>query len=229
MNFARSLVPSPAVLAEWALSGSLISKSETLPQADGPALRHFWATQRRLQHAWLADLRHCGGDLAAEAHRFERVALENFLTELLTRVWATNWSIADRLRANCDSERVLLNVLQGIARVRREVLLLMVGDWDGPATDMISRVDRFRRRCERWTDLLVAGPGSRHGMWDFAVEPDRARDFGRDRNGGAESAAASLLISAGLRVMFASRWPSGCCEGPHFAALLTTITSTLRR
>jgi hypothetical protein len=195
----------------------------------GSALRQFWSANRRLQHAWLSELRSIPADIADRADQFERLALEVWLIELLTRVWATTWTIADRSQRQHDAERIFVNMLQGMARIRREVLLLMVRNWQGPAAETVTRLDRFRRRTERWTDLLIAGPATNHGVWEFAVEPERARDFGLEwslpRQGSAH--AASLLVSAGLRVMFGSRWPLGCCQAEPFAELAAAILSTL--
>jgi hypothetical protein len=222
---------SPNSLAELALAGSLSGRTSWVhqPQELGPALRRFWSANRRLQHAWLSDLSQIREDALNQDDRFERLALEVWLTEMVTRVWGTNWTIADRARRGNDVERILANSLHGMARVRREVLLLMVRHWHGETTELISRLDRFRRRSERWTDLLIAGPASVYGVWDYAVEPLRARDFGRihESQQPATDNAASLLVSAGLRVMFGSSWPLHCCGSDDFAELNAAVLSTL--
>ena len=231
MPLPPPFLPGPTGLAELALTGSLLSQADSGGNlaAQGAAIRRFWSANRRLQHQWLDEIGRFSEDISENALRFERLSLEVLLTELLSRVWATSWTIADRIHGERDVERILINVLHGMARVHREILLLMVRNWDGPATKLISRLDRFRRRSERWTDMLIAGPASIHGVWDFAVDPDRARDFGLDRQTGGTAAVnpASLLVSAGLRVMFAASWPPGCCEGPPFPDLLDAIVSTM--
>lgn len=63
-------------------------------------------------------------------------------------------------------------------------------------------LDRFRRRCERWTDVLLGPLVSRTGLTDFAVSPDRAADFGGDAEDAFESSWPLLL--AGLRLAFAT-------------------------
>jgi hypothetical protein len=229
---ARSpLLPDPTSLAELALVGSIFGRADSslLPPSLGPILRRFWLASRTLQQSWLGELSRLRTELSPETERFERIALELFLTELLTRVWGTNWTIADRVRKQQDAERILGNVLQGLGRVRREVLMLMVRNWQDDPTDLISRLDRFRRRSERWTDLLIAGPASIYGTWEFAVDEDRARDFGGENwsRFGGEADPASLLISAGLRVMFGTPWPPGCCRAEPFAALASAILATL--
>lgn len=224
--------PTPDAFVELALIGSIAGRADASlrPVVVDEALRQFWSANRKLQNQWIHELRSATGQLSdSAADNFERIALELFLTELLTRVWATNWTISDRLLGRRDVERVMSNSLQGLSRVRRDVLLLMVRNWRGPAEDCVSRLDRFRRRSERWADLLIASPAAEHDVWDFAVEIDRARDFGEEdwsRRAGAAN-PVSLLVSAGLRVMFGTSWPRGCCTSEPFAELLSAIPVTL--
>ena len=223
--------PSPNALAELALVGAMSGRlvQPFQPPMLGSALRQFWASSRRMQSGWQKQLAGLPEDLSLDFDKFERVALEVFLAELLTRVWATNWTIGDRAQGLTDVERILTNTLLGLEHVRKEVLLLMVRQWQGPTTEMISRIDRFRRRSERWADLLIAGPASVHGVWEFAVEPQRAQDFGAETWTSTTSVgtAASLLVSAGLRVMFGSPWPQGCCQDALFGEMLSAVYSTL--
>lgn len=218
-------------MAELALIGSISGRSvrsDAVPPL-GPIVQSFWSASRALQQRWLAELTGVDEKLASGSADFETVTLELFLTELLTRVWATHWTILDRAHGQIDAERLLRNTLSGMGRVRREVLLLMVKNWQGPSAELVSRLDRFRRRCERWTDLLIAGPASVHGVWDFAVELERAQDFGLEswsRSAG-ETSPASLLVSAGLRVMFGTPFPTKCCQHAAFARLMSAALSTL--
>jgi len=214
-----------------ALLGSLCGRSiETLSHAAlGPVIQQFWVAHRTMQHAWMSGLKDLSGDLKAGDDRLERIALEMFLTELLTRVWFSTWTAMDHLHEQRDVERIAGNLLSGTDRVRREVLLLMVTHWQGPVAESISRLDRFRRRSERWTDLLIAGPAAQHQVWQFAQDTSRARDFGMDSWSGtsAEANPTALLVSAGLRVMFGTPWPRGCCESQPFADMLAAILASL--
>ena len=87
-------LPCPNSLAELALAGSMSGRTEWIlrPEAMGSSLRQFWSASRKLQHGWQSDLAEIQADISQDSDRFERVALEVLLTELLTRVWATNWS-----------------------------------------------------------------------------------------------------------------------------------------
>lgn len=224
-----SCEPSPHALAELALIGSIAGRGNMTSPLTGPVLQSVWTASRNLHRRWMAELARTDSQRPTGLRPLELVGLELFLTELVMRVWATNWTIQDRAQQQTDIERVMRNSLNGLSRVRREVLMLMVKHWQGPSSELVSRLDRFRRRCERWTDLLIAGPAGRHGVWNFAVETGRAKDFGQEswsRSAG-EANPVSLLVSAGLRVMFGTPFPKGCCQHDGFGELIGAILSTL--
>lgn len=216
-------------MAELALIGSIAGRGNLPSPLAGSGLQAVWSANRTLDRRWMAELTRADAQRLTGLRPLEIVGLELFLTELVTRVWATNWTIQDRRRQQTDVERVMRNSLNGLARVRREVLMLMVRHWQGPSAEVVSRLDRFRRRCERWTDLLIAGAASRHGVWDFAVETERAKDFGEESwsRVAGEANPVSLLVSAGLRVMFGTPFPKGCCRHDCFAELIAAILATM--
>lgn len=224
-----SCEPSPHALAELALLGSIAGRGNLTSPLSGPGLQAVWSANRTLHRRWMAELTRIDSQRPTGLRPLEVVGLELFLTELLTRVWATNWTIQDRALHQTDVERVMRNSLNGLARVRKEVLMLMVRHWQGPSAELVSRLDRFRRRCERWTDLLIAGPASQQGVWDFAVETERAKDFGEESwsRVAGEANPVSLLVSAGLRVMFGTPFPKGCCQHDCFAELIAATLATL--
>lgn len=223
--------PTPQSMAELAFVGTMWGRSEWVqqPQPFGDVLRDFWASGKKLQQEWCRQLTRVGNDFEREAKVFEQVAMELFLTDLVARVWATNWTIADRAQGQTDVERIVTNTLLGLEKTRRDLLLLMVHRWESASSVLISRLDRFRRRSERWTDLLIAGPATLHDVWDYAIDVRRSRDFGQEtwQEESSSSNAVSLLVSAGLRVMFATPWPAGCCHAEPFVDLMRSIMSTL--
>ncbi|MFO0916781.1 MAG: hypothetical protein U0872_00495 [Planctomycetaceae bacterium] len=225
------LISTPQALAELAFVGTVWGRSSWVrqPQLFGEVLRLFWSSERRLQQQWLRQLMQVGKDFEGETQVFEQVAMELFVTDMVTRVWGTNWTIADRLQGNSDVEQIVVNSLSGLEKLRRDLLLLMVHRWESESNGVISRLDRFRRRAERWADLLIAGPASLHGVWDYAVEPRRSRDFGEEtwQHETSSCNPVSLLVSAGLRVMYGTPWPANCCTATPFAELMRAIFMTL--
>ncbi len=225
------LTSTPQTLAELAFVGTVWGRSAWVrqPQLFGEVLRLFWSSERRLQQEWLRQLMQVDKNFEQEAKIFEQVAMELFVTDLVTRVWGTNWTIADRAQGGSDVQQIVTNSLCGLEKIRRDLLLLMVHRWESASNVLISRLDRFRRRSERWTDLLIAGPAALHGVWDYAIEPQRARDFGEEtwQQESNRANPVSLLVSAGLRVMYGTPWPADCCTAEPFTGLMRSILVTL--
>ena len=121
-------LPTPQALAELAFIGTVWGRSAWVlqPQPFAEVLRDFWSSGRKLQQEWFRQLTRVGNDFDRETKVFEQVAMELFLTDLVTRVWATNWTIADRLQGRTDVERIVTNTLIGLEKTRRDLLLLMV-------------------------------------------------------------------------------------------------------
>jgi hypothetical protein len=67
----------------------------------------------------------------------------------------------------------------------------------GPHADA---VNLLRRRCERWTDLLIANVGHLGTVGEFAFDSARAAEFTKDvaaeRHGGTYATAWSLTMSS---------------------------------
>lgn len=101
---------------------------------------------------------------------------EEVLTgEVLARIWAAVMSAYDRRRGQCEVEPIARSVLVGQLEARNRVLtLLLRGIFDPLETE---RMDQLRRRCERWTDLLLGGFGDAEQWREFAFDPRRAADF----------------------------------------------------
>lgn len=101
---------------------------------------------------------------------------EEVLTgEVLARVWTAVICAYDRRRGQCEVEPLARSVLVGQLEARNRVLtLLLRGLFDPIETE---RLDQLRRRCERWTDLLLGGFGDETQWNELAFEPRRAADF----------------------------------------------------
>ena len=81
--------------------------------------------------------------------------LEEILSgEMLTRVWTAVLCAYDRRRHSDEAEPAARSVMIGHMEARHRVLTLMVR---GPGIDAEAalKLNRLRRRTERWTDLLV--------------------------------------------------------------------------
>jgi hypothetical protein len=67
------------------------------------------------------------------------------------------------------------------------------------------RLDRLRRRCERWSDLLVGMLLGLADVAEFAVDPRRAEDFSTEQpapDGGGRIHPARAVLLSSLRLAF---------------------------
>ncbi len=160
------------------------------------------------------------------ARRFPDALIEEILTgEVLTRVWAAVLSAYDRRRGTQEVEPIARSVLIGQLEARHRALTLLVRASDIDAA-WAMRLSGVRRRCERWTDLLVGYLTGLEDVAEFAIEPDRARDFAEDlryRSNLAGGRHAWPLVLASLRAAFQQGLSA---ESPN-ADLNTQIASSI--
>jgi hypothetical protein len=103
------------------------------------------------------------------------LANEVLSMEMPTRIVATVLATRDRLRQQPECRPIIDNTLFCIQHVRLRLLkLVLEGD------DRHSAIDRFRRRCERWTDLLIGPCMVRFGTATYAHDARRSWEFGED-------------------------------------------------
>ncbi|HUG89451.1 MAG TPA: hypothetical protein VML55_01370 [Planctomycetaceae bacterium] len=149
-------------------------------------LTEFWLLSRRRLHDWMAAtddflLRSVGGGAPTPATgdgSLTALLHEMFAAELLARVWSATLAAVDRNCAADRYQRLSRNVFIGHLQARHRALSLIADGRQLPAAEIL-RMDQLRRRCERWTDVLVGHLVCRYGVEDFAFDAARARDFGR--------------------------------------------------
>jgi hypothetical protein len=125
-------------------------------------------------------------------------------SEILTRVWTAVVCAHDRQHGADDAEPIARSVLLGHVEARHRVLTLLVG---GPGMDAETamKLNHLRRRTERWTDMLVGYLAGLHNCSEFAINPQRAKEFSQDlhyqcRHPGGRQAWP--LVLASLRAAF---------------------------
>ena len=154
-----------------------------------------------------------------------------FASEILVRTFSTLLAAFDHRLGTDDLTRVARNVVSGLLQIRMKTLsqLLVVPEIDH---DRVLKIDRLRRRCDRWTDLLIGTIASTDNCFEFAIDPDRARDFGE------ESVFAETeygprpfenLVSAGLRGTFLQHLSNQCFDEPEFLILTKSILACVPR
>jgi hypothetical protein len=167
----------------------------------------------------------CGG--AADRLLVRGVCEEILTGEVLTRVWSAVLSAYDRRRGTGIAEPIARSVLLGHLEARHRVLTLLVS---GPGIDAEEAVklNRLRRRSERWIDLLVGRLAQQFAVSEFAIDPDRARQFAEElrRHGRQEGGRlAWSLIEASLRAAFRQGLLAASPNADLNAAIAASILS----
>ena len=178
---ARELVELAAIVAAH---GPVLVRSGQRLSAS--SIEQYWTTSKVRLDRWAWSLKKFTADADLDARRRQaqwphiRGVLEEILTgEALTRTWTAVLCACDRQRGNDDAEPVARSVLIGHIEARHRVLTLMVRGPDIDASAAV-QLNRLRRRTERWTDLLIGYLTGLHDVSEFAVDPQRAKDFAED-------------------------------------------------
>lgn len=109
-----------------------------------------------------------------------RPLLEEVLaSEVLTRVWTAVASTHDRRRSNAAVEPVVRSVYIGHLEARNRALNMLVYGRGFSPQEAVD-INRLRRRCERWCDMLLGYIVDGDHLEQFAFEPERMQEFARD-------------------------------------------------
>ncbi len=194
-------------------SGRAIDEPRLL--SDG-RLHDFWAHARDWVGCLLADLKQHD---ARRGLLPEIVLAEVFVCEILLRVWATVLLAADKRHNSNRARGVVANVMLSQMQLRHRALELIAAarEADERAT---ASIERIRRRCERWTDVLLGHLARRYGIEHYAFDVRATRDVAAagdaDRvplEAGADDPAWHLIL-AGVRVAFPDSHAAGAPHAP---------------
>jgi hypothetical protein len=179
---ARELVELASLLSA---QGPLLVRDEA--RLSGQGVQQYWTASKCRLDRWTRNLRgfvddatHFDAAAAPVQWAFIRGVLEEVLTgEVLTRVWTAVLCLYDRSRGGNEFEPLARSIMGGHLEARRRVLRLLVRS-RGIETEAAEKLNRLRRRAERWTDLLVGHLVPLGDVAEFAVDAERAAEFARD-------------------------------------------------
>jgi hypothetical protein len=200
-------------------SPALLAGQEQIPEQ---CIQQYWTASKCRLERWSRLLRKLHAattepQLPATLAwpRVRPVAEEILTSELLTRVW-TAMAVAYDAALGCDElTPVARNIFTGHLDARNKLLTLMA---DGRVIALPEgvKLNHLRRRCERWTDMLLAHLSRYIDIREFACDIERARDFAEDLDydSHAESVHAEhrltcQLVLASLRASFAEGLDDG--------------------
>ena len=134
------------------------------------------------------------------------VLTEVLVTEILTRVWGATLTAMDRQRGIGQAEPVATRTTDGHMDARNRAMRLLI---NGPQIPLgeLARVDKIRRKAERWTDLLVGHLALKYNLEQFTFESRRALEFGQSQMRQAiedRDEPVWEFVLAGVRMGFSS-------------------------
>ncbi|MEZ6066158.1 MAG: hypothetical protein R3B90_10715 [Planctomycetaceae bacterium] len=174
------------------------------PIANG-CLQPYLFHSREQQCLWRGQFRQLKVVQSLAPRRFalgcQQLLEELLVSELLCRVWTAVMAASDQQCQQVHAEPIARHVLVGVLEQRIELLRFMVSEAAVPLGGML-QADRLRRRCERWTDLLIGVMANRHDVLEFAVDRDRAQEFAENHReeSGTSARLAWQLIARGIRI-----------------------------
>lgn len=190
----RDLAESAAVIARHA---DLIIDSDR--PVNTSLIEEYWvACRRRLKHWTLREQQGVGFcDLS-------QLAEEIMVSEMPARVWTAVYSVHCLYHRNPDGWRLMRQALRWQVDVRQSSLQHLIDNYNRTELSGLLRLDRVRRRVERWTDFLI-GTITRHGVaLNLAFDPDRCRNNAESMQDSPTAEAVWPLTIAGLTRSFST-------------------------
>lgn len=199
----------------------------------GAVVKSMWQHSRRCLQTWTARLSELSAAVdAAPSDLTERVeqefvplANEFFVVELGVRVWSALLAGNDDDARDSDLRIVLGNNFRRWTQVRTQILSLMLS---APSSchSTLSVVDQLRRRCERWSDLLICEMGASQWTIPLLFDPERADDGPVGMDDEEETASRQSLALAG-RAVFLNKLPRQAISTLELLELSAALLASL--
>ncbi len=190
----RDLAESAAIIARHA---NLIIDSDH--PLDSALIEEYWVACRRRGKSW----RDRG--LAEKSFiELSQLAEEIMVAEMPARVWTAVFYVHCLNHRNPEGLRLARQALHWHVAARQTTLQHLIDDYSQTEVSGLLRLDRIRRRVERWTDFLI-GTITRHGVaLNLAFDPDRCRNNAETLLDHPTAEAVWPLTIAGLTRSFST-------------------------
>jgi len=190
----RDLAESAAIIARHA---ELIVHSDH--PLDSALIEEYWVASRRRWKSWNA--REVLSTSFAES---SQLAEEIMVAEMPARVWTAVYYGHCQHHSNPDGLRLIRQALRWHVEARQATIQGLIDTYNRTELTGLLRLDRVRRRVERWTDLLI-GTITRHGVaLHLAFDPDRCRNNAESMQNNPAAEAIWPLTIAGLTRSFST-------------------------
>jgi hypothetical protein len=187
---------------------TLLRQTRNLPDAE---LERYWTASKCRQDRWqlaLVALKESRQQLVGATGGLHRYSLgmfeEIFTGEILARVWCGVLAAADARCGSEHAEPAARSVLVGHLEVRCRTLTLLSNAREIPLGGL-TELNRLRRMCERWSDLLLAEMAHHADLSSLAHDSARLREFAADvprDSSGAYSRMRHALLQSSLAGAF---------------------------
>ncbi len=171
---------------------------------ESTVIEEYWVACRCRWKSWSAS-----GQAGKTFSELSQLAEEIMVAEMPTRVWTALYYVHCMVHQNSEGLRLVRQTLQWHVEARQTTLQQLIDDYQRTELSGLLRLDRVRRRVERWTDFLI-GTITRHGVaLHLAFDPDRCRNNAESMQDGPTAEAVWPLTIAGLTRSFSTV--------PHFS------------
>ncbi|HUQ71706.1 MAG TPA: hypothetical protein VM165_19410 [Planctomycetaceae bacterium] len=198
--------------------------AESLVNAGTPVgedhLVDFWTATRGLANHWLRAISEwtAAAKTGADRDPFESLAAEMLTGDMLLRLWSTVLSVQDRRSGQNNARAVLDLAAFNLQHVRHRLLNALLAN---PAE--FAELDRLRRRCERWTDVLLGPLVIRYGHAQYAHDARRAWDFGEDAASSVTCEITAKMLRSSYRTAFDGPIATGRLSSEHWNTVIAGI------
>jgi hypothetical protein len=130
---------------------------------------------------------------------------EILVSEVLTRVWTAVAAAHDEHRRRSELAPVCRSIFIGHLEARNRALQLLVNHNYTGLQEAVA-LNRLRRRCERWTDLLLSRVAGLVDIKDLAFDAERIADFQDELGVGSTANGSKLawqIVLGSIRASFA--------------------------
>ena len=190
----RDLAEAAAILARHA--DLIIDCDHPL---DSSLIEEYWVASRRRWKSW------SNREFASTSfNESSQLAEEIMVAEMPTRVWTAAYYVHCLNHRNPDGLRLVRQAFQWQVEARQSVIHGMIDTYHRVEVSSLLRLDRVRRRVERWTDFLI-GTITRYGVaLNLAFDPDRCRNNAEAMQDNPTAEAIWPLTIAGLTRSFST-------------------------
>lgn len=155
-------------------------------QLQSKGVEQYWVASRCRLDRWSSALsEHSDRMMSPDAsledlwHEIRPTLDEVLLSEVLTRVWSAILVAYDRSRGTSEYGPVARSIFTGHCEARHRALKLLFSG-QGLGVEHAVAHNRLRRRCELWTDTLLAALGDENGSSDLAFDRRRVESLAGD-------------------------------------------------